>query len=179
MKRAVFLDRDGVINRALIRSGMPTPPHGIEEIEILSGVKESLSLLNEHDFEIVVITNQPDARRGLVTQDSIMQINEFLGASLGLKHFYICFHDDSDNCKCRKPEPGLIIEAAKDLGIDLSQSAVVGDRWRDVSAGQAAGCKTFFIDYSYPEKKPEKPYTVVSSLLEVVLILTGEQHAAK
>lgn len=171
MKRAVFLDRDGVVNRAFVRNGAPTPPRTLEEVEILYGVKESIMLLKQHDFEVVIVTNQPDAARGLVTRDSITQINELLKLHLGIIHFYTCFHDDSDKCECRKPEPGLILKAAQDLGIDLANSSMIGDRWRDIAAGQSAGCECFFIDYKYMEKSPTPPFTRVSSLIEATRMI--------
>lgn len=171
MKRAVFLDRDGVVNRAFIREGVPTPPRTLGEVEILSGVEESVVLLAQHNFEVVIVTNQPDVARGLVTRDSVNQINELLKIHLGIIHFYTCFHDDSDECKCRKPEPGLIEAAAVDLDIDLTRSFMIGDRWRDIAAGQSAGCDCFFIDYKYAEKSPLLPFTRVSSLFEATRLI--------
>ena len=176
MKKAVFLDRDGVLNRALVYDGVPTPPRSLGEVEILSGVKQSILLLNENNYEIVVVTNQPDVTRGTDTRESVNQINDYLKLKLGLDHFYTCFHDDSTDCNCRKPKPGLILKAAVDLGLDLHQCSVVGDRWRDIAAGQAAGCKTFFIDYSYPEKQPRKPFIKVSSLIEAAEMIIGGHH---
>lgn len=171
MIKAVFLDRDGVVNRAFVRNTVPTPPRTLDEVEILSGVKESILLLKQHNFEVVIVTNQPDAERGLVTRDSVNQINELLKVKLGVNHFYTCFHDDSDKCNCRKPEPGLILEAAQDLAIDVSRSFLVGDRWRDILAGQRAGCECFFIDYNYVDKPPSLPYTRVYSLNEATQMI--------
>ena len=166
MIKAVFLDRDGVVNRALVRDGVPTPPRTLEEVEILSGVKESIFLLKQHKFELVIVTNQPDVARGLVTRDSVNQINKLLKVSLGINHFYTCFHDDSDNCDCRKPEPGLILNAAQDLALDVSRSFLIGDRWKDIAAGHRAGCECYFVDHQYTENSPTLPYTRVSSLLD-------------
>jgi len=171
MKRAVFLDRDGVVNRAFVRNGVPVSPQSLNEVEILPGVKESILLLHQHSFDIVIVTNQPDVARGLVTRDSVTKINELLKLDLGINHFYTCFHDDLDNCNCRKPEPGLILKAAHDLAIDVSRSSLVGDRWRDIAAGQSAGCKCFFIDYKYTERSPPPPFTQVSSLLEATRMI--------
>ena len=176
MIKAVFLDRDGVVNKAFVRNGLPTPPQKLEEVEILLGVKESILRLKQQNFEVVVVTNQPDAARGLVTRGSIAEINEFLKLHLGINHFYTCFHDDSDKCNCRKPEPGLILKAAQDLDIDVSRSSLVGDRWRDIAAGQRAGCKCFFIDYKYSEKSPSLPYTRVSSLTEATQMILEKSN---
>jgi len=176
MKRAVFLDRDGVVNRAFVYNGVPMPPRTLEEVEILFGVKESIVLLKQHDFEVVIVTNQPDVARGFVTLDSVTQINELIELHLGITHFYTCFHDDSDKCNCRKPEPGLILKAAQDLGIDLSHSSMIGDRWRDIAAGQSAGCECFFIDYKYLEKSPAPPFTRVSSLIEATRMILEKSN---
>ena len=177
MKRAVFLDRDGVINRVKLVNGLPMPPSVVEEIEILDGVAEALSIFKENDFLTVVITNQPDVARGKTTQSKVDEINSIIGKAVQLKYFYICPHDDSDNCKCRKPAPGLIQLAASELGIDVAKSYFVGDRWRDIAASQSAGCQAFFIDCSYPEKQPEMPFTRVSSLIEAAHLIVGTKIA--
>ena len=171
MKRAVFLDRDGVINRAFVFDGVPTPPKSIGEVEILSGVREAIELLQERNFVVIVVTNQPDVARGFVSRESVEAINTHLSQELGIKLFYSCFHDDLDECICRKPKPGLIMDSAAYLDLDLNKSFMVGDRWRDITAGQAAGCKCFFIDYEYEEKSPVLPFTKVSSLLEATRMI--------
>ena len=179
MNKAVYLDRDGVLNRSLLIDGVPKPPTSVEEVEILTGVIEAIQILKNHDFVPVVITNQPDVARGNATPAQIEAINHHVGTATSIKHFYTCFHDDADLCKCRKPLPGMILRAAHDLDLSVKESFMVGDRWRDIGAGNAAGCQTFFIDYLYSEKAPERPYKTVYSLLEAVLILTGETNAAK
>ena len=171
MKRAVFLDRDGVINKALVLDGVPTPPQNIDAVEVLDGVKEAIKLLNESELEVVVVTNQPDVARGVIHQASVEAINDFLGQELGIMHFFNCFHDDPDGCDCRKPKPGLILNAARELNLDLHMSFMVGDRWRDIAAGQVAGCKCYFIDYQYQEKSPILPFTKVSSLVEATHLI--------
>ncbi len=174
MKRAVFLDRDGVINHSVIIDGVPKPPASVEQVEIIEGVVDSIQLLKFHEFIPVVVTNQPEVARGTTSRAHIEAINSFIGGATNIEHFYTCFHDDADECDCRKPAPGLIFRAAIDLDLDVANSFLVGDRWRDVSAGQNAGCRTFFIDYSYLERAPLLPFTRVSSLLEAVQIMTGE-----
>ena len=171
MNKAVFLDRDGVINRALIVDGVPTPPRSIKEVEILSGAREAISLLKQANFRVVVVTNQPDVARGASTQKTVESINSYLKRELQIQHFYTCFHDDPAECGCRKPKPGLILAAAQDLEIDLHQSVMIGDRWRDIAAGQAVGCRCFFIEYGYAEKSPDLPYKKVSSLIEATKLI--------
>jgi D-glycero-D-manno-heptose 1,7-bisphosphate phosphatase len=152
---AIFLDRDGVVNRAIVRERKPYPPDSLSEVEILPGVLEAISSLKKAGFLIVVVTNQPDVARGKRSREEVETINRHLESALGIDHFRTCYHDDSDNCHCRKPKPGLLMDASALLGIDLDSSFLVGDRWRDIGAGRAAGCKTVWIDYGYDEKVPD------------------------
>jgi D-glycero-D-manno-heptose 1,7-bisphosphate phosphatase len=174
MRRAVFLDRDGVINRAVVRDGMPYPPANLSELEILPGVSEALKKLHAADYLLIVVTNQPDVARGIAKKVDIELMNAQLSFQLPLDDIKTCYHDSSDGCLCRKPLPGALLEAAKEHDIDLSNSFMVGDRWRDIEAGQRAGCKTFFVNYRYAEQQPEMPDFIVSSLLEAQKIITGE-----
>ena len=173
MKRAVFLDRDGVINKAVVRGGKPYPPDSLKDLEILPGVAKALARLRAAEFVNVIVTNQPDVATGKQPREVVDAMHEFLMSHLALDAVKVCYHVDADACACRKPRPGMLIEAAGELGIDLAASFMIGDRWRDIGAGQAAGCKCFFLDYGYAEKRPEKPYVAVKSLLEAGdLILT-------
>lgn len=174
MRRAVFLDRDGVINRAIVRDGKPYPPASLAELEILPGVLEALQKLHDANYLLVVVTNQPDVARGTSKREDVEIINAFLSSQLPIDDFKTCYHDSGDKCNCRKPLPGALLEAAKEHNIDLSKSFMVGDRWRDVEAGASAGCKTFFINYRYAEQKPDAPDFIVSSLLEAKKIILGE-----
>ena len=178
LRSAVFLDRDGVLNLSLVKDGKPHPPNQISEVRILGGVINGVNLLREHGFEIVVITNQPDVARGVTSELNIKKINTYLGNEIGIEHFYICFHDDMDACECRKPKAGLLRLAARELKLDLDSSFMVGDRWRDIEAGQSAGCTCYFIDYSYHEKRPSKPFFPVNSLHEAAIeIVRNMKHA--
>ena len=171
MRRAVFLDRDGVINRAIIRKGRPYPPRNIDELEILPGVADALQKLHDANYLLVVVTNQPDVARGAAKAEDVELINAFLSSQLPIDDFKTCYHDSSDKCSCRKPLPGALLEAAQEHNIDLSKSFMVGDRWRDIEAGLAAGCKTFFICYQYDEKRPAYFDFKVSSLFEASTII--------
>jgi D-glycero-D-manno-heptose 1,7-bisphosphate phosphatase len=171
---AMFLDRDGVINRAVIRNGIPHPPDSIEELEILPGVAAALNALKAGGYMLVVVTNQPDVARGSTSRRRVEDIHARLTDTLGLDAILTCFHDDADACDCRKPKPGLLLQAARELRLDLGSSFMVGDRWRDVEAGQRAGCRTFYIDQGYGEKAPACSDFRVESLSEaagVVLAL--------
>lgn len=164
--RAVFLDRDGVINRAVVKNGRPFPPARIEDLEILPGVADALTDLQAAGFRLVVVTNQPDVARGTQTRAAVDAMHERLAAVLPIDEFRVCAHDDRDACRCRKPLPGLLEDAARESSLSLPDSFIVGDRWRDVEAGRRAGCTTIFIDYGYDEQRPEHPDHTVTSLRE-------------
>jgi D-glycero-D-manno-heptose 1,7-bisphosphate phosphatase len=166
LTRAVFLDRDGVLNRPIIRNGRPYPPSSISELEILPGVREALARLKRAKFRLIVVTNQPDVARGTQTRKEIEAMNAVLGRQLGLDTFLVCYHDDVDRCECRKPAPGLLTAAAKKERLDLKGSFIVGDRWRDIEAGRRAGCIPIFIDYGYIENPPVDCAITVKSLAE-------------
>ena len=164
-KRAVFLDRDGVINRSIVRGGKPYPPSSPEDVEILPGVSEALTRLKEAGFLLICVTNQPDVARGTQKRETVETIHEFLLESLCLDEILVCYHDDDDQCVCRKPLPGMLLDAAQRYSTNLEESFMVGDRWRDIEAGQNAGCKTIFIEYGYEEKGPLNPPDVIRNSL--------------
>ena len=167
--RAVFLDRDGVLNRAIVREGRPYPPPSAAEMEIVAGAPAALARLKDRGFLLLVVTNQPDVARGTQTLDVIQAMHSILRRSLPLDEFLVCPHDDRDACGCRKPAPGLLLKAQARYGIDLRRSFLVGDRWRDIDAGCAAGCRTVFVDFGYRERGPSAPPdTRVASLEEAV-----------
>lgn len=176
MNKAVFLDRDGVINRAIVREGKPYPPKDLTELEVLPGVPEALAALKKAEYKLIVVTNQPDVARGTVKKDVVESINHQLSSTLPLDEFRTCFHDDHEACKCRKPAPGALLAAASEHDIDLKRSYMIGDRWRDIEAGQRAGCKTVFIDYGYSEKQPEQMDYRVPSLKDAALVILGETN---
>jgi len=165
---AVFLDRDGVINRTFVRDGVPHPPASVDELEILPGVADALGRLHAMGLPLFVVTNQPDVARGTQSRDVVERINDHLRQSLPLTAVYVCYHDDADRCDCRKPKPGLLLRAAAEHGIDLGRSWMVGDRWSDVTAGAAAGCKTVLIELAYSQSHRCTPDARVADLAEAV-----------
>ncbi|MFZ0308254.1 MAG: HAD-IIIA family hydrolase [Candidatus Sulfotelmatobacter sp.] len=165
--RAVFLDRDGVINRAFVRDGKPVPPPTLQELEVLPGVPEALRDLKQHGYELLVVTNQPDVGRGKQSRQALDAMHKLLSDRLPIDDILVCTHSDADKCDCRKPLPGMLLEAARKHNVDLAASFMVGDRWRDIEAGYNAGCKTILIDYGYSERPPDRvPDLRVGSLRE-------------
>ena len=173
MRRAVFLDRDGVINRAMVRNRKPYPPANLAEMEILPGVGAAMAAFHAAGWMLVVVTNQPDVARGTTPRADVEAINHFLQQQLPIDEFRTCYHDGGDGCTCRKPLPGALLDSANANNIDLAASFMVGDRWRDMEAGTSAGCKTIFIDYDYDEKQPETIDFSVRSLTEAAIIILG------
>jgi D-glycero-D-manno-heptose 1,7-bisphosphate phosphatase len=171
--RAVFLDRDGVINRAVVQQGKPYPPFSLEELVIPRENIVVFERLSKSGYILLGVTNQPDVARGNQTREVVEAINAHLLSVLPLKELFVCYHDEKDDCSCRKPKPGLILQGASKYGIDLTQSWMVGDRWKDVSAGKAAGLKTVFINYNYAEKYygPPADFVVenITAIAEIIL----------
>jgi D-glycero-D-manno-heptose 1,7-bisphosphate phosphatase len=168
-KRAIFLDRDGVLDRAVVRDGKPYPPASVEELDVPAEVPAALRLAKDAGFLLIGVTNQPDVARGTTARETVEAINRKLLESLPLVEIRACYHDDRDGCDCRKPLPGMLLQAAAEHQIDLSRSYMIGDRWRDVEAGRRAGCRTIWIDCGYSEGWPvAAPDIRVQSLKEAI-----------
>ena len=164
-QKAVFLDRDGVLNNAIIRDGKPFSPRNVSELTIPDDVLSALGKLKAAGFLLIGATNQPDVARGDNTIEAVEAINKKLMAILPLDEIYVCYHDDADQCQCRKPLPGLITDAAIHHDVDLTASFMVGDRWKDVEAGQRAGCKTVWLNQGYQEQAPKHPANFTATSL--------------
>jgi len=182
LRRAVFLDRDGVINRVLERDAKPYPPTSLAQFEILPGVPEACAKLKQAGFLLIVATNQPDVGRGTLAQSVVEAIHAHMCQALPIDRVEVCYHAGKglSDCDCRKPKPGMLLHAARELGIDLAQSWMVGDRWRDIDCGHAAGCRTVFIDYSYDETLRQLPDFRVKNLTEAaqVILDAGKKSGA-
>jgi len=171
LSRAVFLDRDGVINRVVLRNGRPYPPSSVDELEFLPGVSEAIDALHQAGFRIIVVTNQPDVATGVQRREAVEAIHERIRCEFPIDDIKVCYHVDSDGCTCRKPKPGMLLGAAAKWSLDLGQSFMVGDRWRDIEAGRAARCRTILVRSNYAERQAEKPDAVVDSLLEASALI--------
>lgn len=170
-RRAVFLDRDGVLSRSLLRDGRPVAPGRVEEFELLPGVIDAVKRLHAAGFLLLVVTNQPDVRTGATPLAVVEEMNRRLREWLPLDDIQVCYHVEADACECRKPKPGMLLAAASGRDIDLPGSWMVGDRWRDVAAGRAAGCRTILVECGYAERKAESPDFTVKSLAEAAEII--------
>lgn len=172
--RAVFLDRDGVLNRSLMRNGKPYPPDTVEEFELLPGVAEACALLKKAGFLLVVVTNQPDVGRGTQSLEVVEAMHRKMENLLPLDRIETCYDPGGAPSERRKPAPGMLLSASQELGINLKKSYLVGDRWRDIDAGAAAGCAaTFFIDYGYEEELRTLPDYKVASLLQAAKMIVN------
>jgi D-glycero-D-manno-heptose 1,7-bisphosphate phosphatase len=178
LRAAVFLDRDGVLNSVFLRDGATHPPACVEEFALLPGAAEAVRRLHA-GFALVVVTNQPDVARGTQTREGVEAIHERLRTELPMLEVLACYHDDSDGCDCRKPKPGMLWEAAQRWQLDLRRSFLVGDRWSDVAAGQAAGCRTLLVETPYSSRercRPDRCVRDLSEAAEWILTHSGEKR---
>ncbi len=143
--RAVFLDRDGVINRATVREGRSYAPSRLEEFELLPGVDAAITALRNALFRVIVVTNQPDVGKGVQRREVVEAMHDQLRRRLAIDDIKVCYHTDQDRCACRKPKPGMLLEAARTWRLELSRCVMIGDRSRDIEAGKAAGCRTILV----------------------------------
>jgi D-glycero-D-manno-heptose 1,7-bisphosphate phosphatase len=157
VRRAVFLDRDGVVNQALLRDGKPYPPASVADLVIPPEVPGALQRMREVGLLLVVVTNQPDVARGTTSREAVEEIHAALRARLPLDDMLACYHDDADGCQCRKPRPGMLHTAAARHNLDLAASFMVGDRWKDIVAGERAGCATVLLGDAYGELEHCRP----------------------
>jgi D-glycero-D-manno-heptose 1,7-bisphosphate phosphatase len=169
MNRAIFLDRDGIINRVILKDGKPFSPGTIDEFVFCDGIAVFLAESRKAGFLNIVFTNQPDIARGLMDLKTLQEMHILVLKNLAVDDVFVCPHDDADNCCCRKPKPGLLTEAAKKWKIDLNSSFVIGDQSKDVVAGKSAGCVTILMDCPY-NKNVECDYRVMNlrSALKII-----------
>jgi transaldolase len=172
-RRAVFLDRDGVLNEAVVVDGRPLAAQSAGALVLTPGARDACAALKKAGFLLIVVTNQPDIARGTLRRETVDAINEELRRRLDLDGVVVCPHDDADGCECRKPRPGMILEAARRWGVSLPDSVMVGDRWLDVAAGREAGCRTVWISRGYAEPSPTDADLTAGSLAESVGWIAG------
>ncbi len=171
IRPAVFLDRDGVVNRLVMRKGMAASPRRWEDFHLLPGVGELVTDLKRAGLLAVVVTNQPDIARGLLDTADLERMHAKLRQAAAVDAIYVCCHDDIDSCECRKPKPGLLLRAAEQWKISLNNSFLIGDSWKDIVAGQCATCVTLLVRSESPHYSGPSPDFSVGSLREAVGII--------
>ena len=172
MKRAVFLDRDGVINRPVVRDGKPFPPITVDEFELLPDVAEACARLRAAGYLLILATNQPDVGRGTLAQEIVEAMHSKMLTLVPMDRVEVCYDPGQGiPSDFRKPAPGMLLRAAAELGIDLRASWMVGDRWRDIDCGARAGCRTVFIDWGYDELLRTQPDFRVANLGEAAAVI--------
>ncbi len=151
INKAVFLDRDGVINHVVNHKEInkPSSPWQIAEFKLIDGIKNPLDELKKMGFFLFVISNQPDIARGRIKKGTTEKINKIILEKFPIKEIIVCPHDDSDNCNCRKPKPGMITKLSKKWNVDLKKSYLIGDSWKDTEAAENAGIKSIIINKTY------------------------------
>jgi D-glycero-D-manno-heptose 1,7-bisphosphate phosphatase len=167
----VFLDRDGVIVVPEFRDGRSFAPTRLADFRLYPEAASSLHRLKRAGFLLAVVTNQPDVGNGLTVRSEVEAMHDVIRQTLPVDVIKVCFHGHAAHCQCRKPNPGMILEAASELGIDLANSYMVGDRTSDVEAGRRTGCATVFIDLDYAEPAPTAPDYVVHSVAEAADVI--------
>ncbi|WLA68038.1 D-glycero-alpha-D-manno-heptose-1,7-bisphosphate 7-phosphatase [Bradyrhizobium diazoefficiens] len=178
--RAIFLDRDGVLNHPVIRGGKSYPPARVEELKIYDGLRDQLQRLKNRGFALIVVTNQPDVARGTTPKSTVEGINAAIAREIpAIDRFVVCYHDNADGCDCRKPKPGMLLAGAVEFDVDLPRSYMIGDRKGDVDAGRAAGSRTIFVDRGYSEAAPTNYDYKVSSTSEALQIIESESDHEK
>lgn len=166
-RRCLFLDRDGVVNRSVVREGKPFPPADISEVVYVEGIAELCQAARDSGWLVVLATNQPDVGRGTTSRETVEEIHRTMMKDLAIDAVEVCYDPGrGEESSRRKPEPGMLLEAAERMGINLAKSYMIGDRWKDIGCGRRAGCQTIFIDYGYDEEMIETADHWVTSLGE-------------
>lgn len=174
---AVFLDRDGVINEVIVRNGRPYSPGTLADMRVCVGVPDALAALRAAGYLLIVVTNQPDVGHGRQRLETVVAMHEYLLANLPLDDVRVCYHTDADACECRKPKPGMLLDAAKAWEVDLRASYMIGDRWRDIDAGRAAGCRTILVGDGYAERPAQGFDLKADSLLDATRLILNLEAA--
>jgi len=195
MNRAVFLDRDGVINELVYyeEQGIIDSPFTVEQLKLFPRAGEAIKKLTEAGYKVGIVSNQPGIAKGHLSRETFEKIGQKMKGELDLNGAsvdgeYYCFHHPDAmieslraNCECRKPKPGLMLQAAKELNIDLSQSWMIGDGLTDIKAGKSAGCKTILLGRMKCElcrlmdEDDARPDAIAPNLLEAVSIILNSE----
>jgi D-glycero-D-manno-heptose 1,7-bisphosphate phosphatase len=179
LRPAVFLDRDGTLNVPVIRDGLAYPPATVADFRLFAGAAAACRALHAAGYVLVVATNQPDVGRGTQPQAVVEAMHARLTELIPeIVRIEVCYAPGqgkkSPDDYRRKPEPGMLTDAAAGLGLDLKRSWMIGDRWRDIDCGHRAGVRSVFIDLGYREELKESPAFVVKSIEEAAAIVLAQ-----
>jgi D-glycero-D-manno-heptose 1,7-bisphosphate phosphatase len=169
--KAVFFDRDGVINRPIVRNGQPFAPQDLSEFAWMDGVHATLDALRARGYLLLVCTNQPDVVRGMQCREQVDEFHRKIEAELPIARVYACFHDNAHACACRKPKPGMLLQGSQEFDIDLARSWMIGDRPKDIEAGLAAGCRTVYLRHDYDAASQHAAQHEITRLDELLAII--------
>ena len=174
VNKAIFLDRDGVLNHSIVKNGKSYPPASLEDFIIYDDALSALNSLKQQKFLLIVVTNQPDISRGTQVLSLVQQMNQHIISTLPVDHIEMSIDENSDTYK---PNPGMLVNTAKKYDINLTQSYMIGDRWRDIGAGINAGCyKNILIDRGYSEDLVFKPDYVCSTLTQAKIYIIKQEE---
>jgi len=175
LRPAVFLDRDGTLNVQVVRDGKPYPPETVDEFQLFPNVPEACARLAAAGYLLVVATNQPDVGRGTQSQVVVEAMHAKLRQLVpSIARIEVCYapgRGETPPDPRRKPAPGMLLDAARELGLDLARSWMIGDRWRDIDCGKRAGVRTVFIDFGYAEELREAPDFTVRSFADAAVVI--------
>jgi D-glycero-D-manno-heptose 1,7-bisphosphate phosphatase len=174
--RAVFLDRDGVLTVSIVREGKGYAPLTLEQFRFYPGVADCVSRIQELGFIPILVSNQPDVANGTLPIHVLEQMNQKILDELNISEINNCIHNDEDQCLCRKPKPGMLINSALKLGVSLQESWMIGDRDGDINAGIAAGCKTIFINRDMPAESGVMAHLTCDSLEKAIDLIAESEH---
>jgi D-glycero-D-manno-heptose 1,7-bisphosphate phosphatase len=165
--RAIFLDRDGILNKAIVINKKPKSPKNLSELVLNKSLKKFL-LDAKKSYYLICVTNQPEVGRKKFSKTEIKKINNFIKVFFNLDDIFTCYHEKDNICNCRKPKIGLLLKSKKKYNINLKKSIVIGDRWKDIAMGKKAGCKTIFVDYNYNENLKDRPDVTVNNIKKLI-----------
>jgi D-glycero-D-manno-heptose 1,7-bisphosphate phosphatase len=155
--KAIFFDRDGVLNKTLLKNGKPYAPRNIKDFKIISDAYSILSYLKSLNYLMFVVTNQPDVGNGYMDKIIVEEMHEMILDQLPIQEIFTCYHSQKDNCSCRKPKTGMLEKAHKKFNLNIKDCFIVGDRFSDIEAGQKFKFQTVMIGTGYGEKPLAKP----------------------
>ena len=172
INKAVFFDRDGVLNRAIIKDKKPYAPRNFSKFVLYKSTPEFIKILCNKGYKIFLVTNQPDIGNGFTDLSELNKMHDYLCSLIKFDEIFVCLHSQSQKCICRKPSPFFVLEAKKKYNLNLKNSYFIGDRYSDYQTANKAGCNFLFIDRFYRETpifSYKKSYKHVNECIKHIL----------